>query len=107
MPHRWPSDETYLGWIELAVRDGEVFGDLLAGAAIDALADQVRAIHTYPIREVYTIVSAGRPTDVGLRGYPAVSTIIAAGVDRQREEHVLELLFGESVHGLEQLRRRI
>jgi hypothetical protein len=86
--HRWPSDETYLGWIELAVRSEGVVGDPLAGTAADELANQVRAVHTYPVREVYTIISAGRPTDVGLRGYPAVQTIIAAGAEYQRSEAI-------------------
>ncbi|PDP86445.1 ethyl tert-butyl ether degradation protein EthD [Glycomyces fuscus] len=100
---RWPTDETYLGWIELAVRTEGVVGDLLSGVAIDELAEQVGAVHTYPVREVYTIISAGRPTEVGLRGYPAVQTIMAAGADGQRDEAVLELLFGDAVHGLDQL----
>ncbi|WP_207757672.1 ethyl tert-butyl ether degradation protein EthD [Nonomuraea cypriaca] len=104
--HQWPNDETYLGWLELAVRDEGVVGDLLAGAAADELAEQVKAVHTYPVREVYTIISAGRPTEVGLRGYPAVQTIIAAGAGDQRGEAVLNLLFGDAVLGLDQLRRR-
>lgn len=104
--HQWPSDETYLGWIELAVRHEAVLAELMAGASADDLAHQVRAMHTYPLREVYTIISAGRPTEVGLRGYPAVQTIIAAGADNQRSETVLNLLFGDAVRGLDQLRRR-
>ncbi|TDD17006.1 hypothetical protein E1294_29255 [Nonomuraea diastatica] len=105
MAHRWPNDETYLGWIELAVRNEGVIGDLLAGAATGELVRQVRAVHTYPVREVYTIISAGRPTEVGLRGYPAVQTIIAAGADDQRGEAVLGILFGDAVRGLDRLRR--
>ncbi|MBN1239312.1 MAG: ethyl tert-butyl ether degradation protein EthD [Gammaproteobacteria bacterium] len=106
VPHRWPNEETYLGWIELAVREEGVISDLAAGAAADGLAERIGAIHTYPVREVYTIISAGRPTEVGLRGYPAVQTIIAAGADDQRSETLLNLLFGDAVRGLDQLRRR-
>ncbi|WP_460959633.1 hypothetical protein [Parasphingorhabdus pacifica] len=105
--HQWPNDETYLGWIELAVRNEGVLGDLLAGVAADELAQRVRAVHTYPIREVYTIISAGRPTEVGLRGYPAVQTITAAGADNQHSETILNLLFGDAVQGRDQPRRRI
>ncbi|MFD0903439.1 ethyl tert-butyl ether degradation protein EthD [Actinomadura sediminis] len=105
VPHRWPTDATYLGWIELAVRNEGVVGDLLAGVA-DELAEQVGAVHAYPVREIYTIISAGRPTTVGLRGYPAVQAIDAAGADEQRSEAVLELLFGDAVRGLDRLRRR-
>ncbi|RKS08123.1 hypothetical protein DFP74_3816 [Nocardiopsis sp. Huas11] len=104
--HPWPGNDTYLGWIELAVRDEGVLRDLVSGPGAAELSEQVAAIHTYPVREVYTLICAGRPTDVGLRGYPAVRTILAAGVDDQREENVLELLFGDAVHGLDQLRRR-
>jgi hypothetical protein len=106
VPHEWPGDDTYLGWIELAVRDEEVFGDLIPDADADAFAERVGAVHTYPVREVYTLISAGRPTDVGLRGYPAVRTIAASGVADQRDEGLLELLFGDAVHGLDRLRRR-
>jgi hypothetical protein len=49
---------------------------------------------------------SGRPTEVGLRGYPAVQTIIAAGANDQRSEALLNLLFGDVVRGLDQLRRR-
>jgi hypothetical protein len=104
--HEWPTDETYLGWIELAVRDEGVVADLLAGAGTDELAAQVRAVHAYPVREIYTIISAGRPTDVGLRGYPAVQTIVAAGVSNQRSDAILRLLYGDAVRGLDQIRRR-
>jgi hypothetical protein len=34
---RWPNDETYVGWIELAVRNEGVIGDLLAGAAVQTI----------------------------------------------------------------------
>ncbi|MEY8042773.1 ethyl tert-butyl ether degradation protein EthD [Saccharopolyspora cebuensis] len=101
--HRWPGEETYLGWIELAVRDGAVLGDLLAGPA--DFAHHVSALHTYPVREVYTLISGGRPTEVGLRGYPAVRAIIAAGAENQRGAAVLTRLFGDAVRGLDQLRK--
>lgn len=105
VPHQWPNDETYLGWLELAVRDEAVVGELLAGVAADELAEHVAAVHTYPVREVYTIISEGRPTEVGLRGYPALRTLMAVGADNQRSEAVLSLLFGDAVRGLDQLRR--
>lgn len=99
--HEWPSGDTYLGWIELGVRSEAVVGELLASAAGRGLARYAAAVHTYPIREVYTLISAGRPTDVGLRGYPAVQAIIAAGADGQRSEAMLRLLFGEAARGLD------
>ncbi|WP_207929029.1 hypothetical protein [Actinomadura sp. 6K520] len=88
------------------MRDEGVVGGLLAGEGAGGLAEWVKAVHTYPVREIYTIISAGRPTEVGLRGYPAVQTIIAAGAGDQRGEDVLRRVFGDAVGGLEQLRRR-
>ncbi len=107
VPSEWPTTDTYLGWIELAVHNEAVLSDLLASSAVDKLTRQVKAVHTYPVREVYTIISAGRPTEVGLRGYPAVQAITAAGADAQRSEAMLELLFGDAVRGLDQLRRQV
>lgn len=101
----WPTDETYLGWIELAVRSEGALRDLLAVLDPGEFARQVAAVHTYPVREIYTIIAAGRPTEVGLRGYPAAQAIAAVGADNQRRDEVLNLLFGEAVRGLEQLRR--
>lgn len=104
VPLEWPNDETYLGWIELAVRHEGVVYDLLANTAADELAEEVKAIHTYPVREVYTIISAGRPTEVGLRGYPAVQTIIAAGAADQRSEAALNVLYGDATRGPDRFR---
>lgn len=88
------------------VRIEGVVGDLLADAAADDLANQVRAIHAYPICEVYTLISAGRPTEVGLRGYPQCKRSPPQGANDQRSEAVLHLLFGDAVRGLDQLRPR-
>jgi len=104
--HQWPNDQTYLGWIELTVHTEGVLGELMANTSADELAEQIAAVHAYPVREVYTLISAGRPTEVGLRGYPAVQTIIAVGADNQQSEAILNLLFGDVVRGLEQLRLR-
>lgn len=106
VPHGRPSDDTYLGWVELTVRDEGVVGDLLAEPSADGLAEHVAAIHAYPVREIYTIISAGRPTEVGLRGYPAVRTMNAVGAGAQHGEAVLSLLFGDAVLGPDRLRGR-
>lgn len=103
VPYQWPNDETYLGWIELAVRHEGVLGGLVTDLDTTAIAEQLKAVHTYPLREVCTLISAGRPTDVGLRGLPAVRTIEAVGAGAQRSEAVLRLLFGDAVGGLDRL----
>jgi hypothetical protein len=105
VPHLWPDSETYLGWIELAVRDEAIVSELVAGAAACNLAEKITTIHTYPVREIYTIISAGWPTEVGLRGYPAMQIINSVGAENQRSEPVLNMLYGDAVRGLDQLRR--
>lgn len=105
VPLQWPTDETYLCWVELAVRNEAVVGDLVECLSVDELAKQVRSIHTYPVREIYTIISLGRPTEVGLRGYPAAQLIDAVGAENQRKEPILNTLYGDAVYGLDQVRR--
>jgi hypothetical protein len=104
--HAWPLEREYWGWIELALRDEGVARELVRSDDARALAEHVEAIHAYPIREVYTIVRGGKPTEVGLRGYPTVRTILEAGADNQRRPDVLKIVYGEAVLGLERLRRR-
>lgn len=103
VPWEWPADASYAGWVEVAVRERAVVTEL--AAALAGVADRVAAVHTYPVREVYTLIAAGRPTDVGLRGFPAARLIGEVGADNQRDEGVLSLLFGDAVRGLERLRR--
>ncbi|WP_216216825.1 hypothetical protein [Amycolatopsis aidingensis] len=67
------------------MRNERVPSELLADIT-DEFAHQVRAIQTYPVREIYTMISAGRPAEVGLRGYPAVQTTTAAGNYRRGRE---------------------
>ena len=105
VPLQWPTDETYLCWVEVAVRNEGVFSDLPAWLSADALAKQVRSIHTYPVRAIYTMISSGRPTEVGLRGYPATRLIEAIGAKNQREEPLLHTLYGDAAGGLNQTRQ--
>ncbi|MBB3052738.1 hypothetical protein FHS23_003779 [Prauserella isguenensis] len=104
VPWQWPTDTAYLGWIELAVRTETVPTDLATGGSLADAARVIREVHTYPIREVYTLISAGRPTDVGLRGYPAARTISDVGAANQSDDDVLTLLYGDAVRGIDQLR---
>jgi hypothetical protein len=94
--HDWPTAQSYLGWIELSVRDESVLAELHR-------VPWAAAIHTYPISEVYTIVARGRPTEVGLRGFPAFQTILAAGAEEQRTARTLAIVYGEAVRGIDRL----
>jgi hypothetical protein len=95
--HDWPTADGYLGWIEVAVRDESVLAELHR-------VPWAGAIHTYPISEVYTIVARGRPTEVGLRGFPALQTILAAGAEDQRTSRALAVVYGDAVRGIDRLR---
>jgi hypothetical protein len=59
---QWPNDETYLGWIELAVRNESVMSDSLAGAIADELAKQsVPSTPTRSARSTRSSPRDGRP----------------------------------------------
>lgn len=101
LPKKWPSTESYLGWMELAVRDESVIHTLCADIPDEDLVKHIKAMHPYPVREIYTMISEGRPTEVGLRGYPATEVIASVGSDTQHSDKLLELIFGDIVRGLD------
>jgi hypothetical protein len=94
--HDWASDEQYQAWVEIVVTDN---GTLDALPPLDAAV--VRGVHVYSVREKYTIVYGGRPTDVGLRGWPAVQTIAQAGAANQQTPELLRALYGAVVDGVD------
>jgi hypothetical protein len=93
--HDWPSEHEYWDWVELTVEHEDVAQSLLSILE----ADFVSSTHVYPITSI--IVDGGRPTEVGLRGYPALATIIGAGASNQRQPALLRVLYGETVRGVE------
>jgi hypothetical protein len=84
--HDWPDAEQYQAWVELVVADDDAL------AALPPLDPDV-------VREKYTIVHGGRPTDVGLRGWPAVQTITRSGATNQLQPDLLRALYGPVVDG--------
>lgn len=92
-----PEEARYDAWIEVVAREEAVAAGLLGVAP--GLAEHIRALHAYPIREQYTLVQDARPTEVGLRGWPAVETILTAGAENQRRIELLEALYGPVVRG--------
>lgn len=103
--HTWPGGREYWAYVELAVRDLAVPA-ALAGSVLRRaeFRRHVATVHSYPIQAIYTIVQGGRPTDVGLRGYPAVQAIRAAGAANQRDPELLRFLYGDATLGIERLR---
>jgi EthD domain len=92
--HAWAPEHQYQAWVELVVRDAAELGGL---PRLDP--EVVGGAHVYPVREKYTIVHDGRPTDVGLRGWPMVWLIEQAGADNQKAPALLRAVYGEVVDG--------
>jgi hypothetical protein len=86
-----PPERQYQAWIDLGLADEGVAARL----PLDAVAEHVRAIHSYPLAANYTSNYAGRPTFVGLRGYPAWDALTAIGGYNQAQSAILEWMYGE------------
>lgn len=85
------NEHLHQAWIDLVVTDERVARDLLTNDGDPT--EYIASVQTLPVRELYTIVYDGRPTDVGLRGYPAVEVIEIAKAQRQKEIELLELMY--------------
>ena len=85
-----PKALQYQAWIDLVLEADAVAAGLLT--VDDALS--VTTVHAYPVAALYTSVYAGRPTLVGLRGYPAYEAIQAFDAAGQREPALLEWMYG-------------
>ena len=66
----------------------------------EALADQLTALHAYPVRAVYTSNRDGRPTFVGLRGYPAYAALTAIGDYNKAHPTILNWMYGAIADGV-------
>jgi hypothetical protein len=85
----------YQAWIDLLLNDATVAKTLLQQ---DDSA-HIATVHVYPVAALYTSIYAGKPTLVGLRGYPAYEAINAFNAVGQREPALLEWMYGPVVHG--------
>jgi len=95
--HTWTENKQYQAWIELELSEGISLSSLFDNSTNHS--KHVSAIHAYPVKEVYTIVYGGKPTLVGLRGYPAVQIIEAVGADFQKSQPVLKFTYGAVING--------
>lgn len=85
----------YQAWVDLVLSQASVAETLLQ--ADDASV--ISTVHVYPVAALYTSIYAGKPTLVGLRGYPAYEAINAFNAVGQREPALLEWMYGPVVHG--------
>ena len=93
-----PAERQYQAWIDLTVASE---GDLTRLIGATDLAREVAALHVYPVRAIYTSNRAGRPTFVGLRGYPALAAMTALGGKNQAHPALLEWMYGPVAAGVE------
>jgi hypothetical protein len=90
-----PVERQYQALIDLTL-DTVARGRSLVNAedGIDYAA-HISTIHSYPVRVVYTSNYNGKPTLVGLRGYPAYAALTALHADNQRQTSLLEWMYGD------------
>lgn len=89
----------YQAWIDLTLDTVARGSSLLdEGDAIDYAA-HIATIHAYPVRAVYTSNYNGKPTLVGLRGYPAYAAMTALNAGNQRQASLLEWMYGDIARG--------
>jgi hypothetical protein len=93
--HHWDERQQYQAWIEIVV------DDLARLSTLPVINREVtRTVTVQPVRAIHTIVFQGRPTEVGLRGWPAVQTIRAAAASNQQDPELLRALYGDIVDGV-------
>lgn len=91
-----PPERQYQAWIDLAVADDAV----LAQLPLHGVADAIAAIHAYPVAANYTSNYAGKPTFVGLRGYPAWDALTEIGGYNQAQGEIMQWMFGPVAAGV-------
>lgn len=89
-----PPERQYQAWVDIALADGHV------ALSSDGLAEHVAALHAYPIAANYTSNYAGKPTFVGLRGFPAWDALTAIGGYNQAQEPIMRWMFGDRAEGV-------
>jgi hypothetical protein len=88
-----PVEQQYHAWIDLTMESTAALRSLVGGAAAQ-FAEHVAELHAYPVAVTYTSVYAGRPTLVGLRGYPAYEAIRALQAANACSASLLQWMYG-------------
>lgn len=93
-----PPERQYQAWIDISV---ETESDLARLVDATDFSEHVAALHAYPVRAIYTSNQAGKPTFVGLRGYPAYKALTAIGGYNQAHNSILRWMYGDVAEGVE------
>lgn len=89
-----PPDQQYQAWIDLVIEDEAAAKRLLAPRSDVDYASNIALVHAYPVPAVYTFNQNGRPTLAGLRGYAACLAIEGLGAEHQKDEALLQWMYG-------------
>ncbi|MET3762182.1 hypothetical protein [Sphingomonas sp. UYEF23] len=91
-----PPERQYQAWIDIVLAD-----DMVASVLpMHGLADHIHALHAYPIAANYTSNYAGKPTFVGLRGFPAWDALTTIGGYNQAQPAILGWMYGPVADGV-------
>jgi len=89
-----PLEQQYQALIDLVLEEGADAHILISAADAGRLSAQIKAVHAYPVVSLYTFVRGGRPTLIGLRGYPAYQAIQEFDATGQKQSALLEWMYG-------------
>jgi hypothetical protein len=89
-----PVEQQYQALIDLVLEAGADARTLISNADAEHLGVQIKAVHAYPVASLYTFVRGGRPTLIGLRGYPAYQAIREFDAAGQRQSALLKWMYG-------------
>jgi hypothetical protein len=89
-----PLEQQYQALIDLVLEQDFDPHGLISSIQADDLSAQIAAIHAYPVVSLYTFVRGGRPTLIGLRGYPAYQAIQEFSALGQKQPALLEWMYG-------------
>ena len=92
-----PLERQYQAWIDITLKCETDLARLLEQSELNT---QVKVMHIYPVRAIYTSNRAGKPTFVGLRGYGAFAALKALGGTNQAEPSLLEWMYGPVAIGV-------
>jgi len=89
-----PEHQQYQASIEISL-DTFIRGlELVSQKEEKEFSKHIKAIHAYPVRSIYTSIYNGKPTIVGLRGFPAYQAIMALKAKNQVSPSLLEWMYG-------------
>ena len=93
-----PVDKRYDAVLEMGFETAEAATNLFNAEPIKKIISKqqlfLKAAFAYPVRATYTMAYNGRPTQIGLRGYPATKAINSVCADNQKQLELLQVIYG-------------